>query len=406
MKRLLYILIVLLMPIVALAQNVGGEISRPQKQQSQPVRNPSRPTKPQQQIEAISYDSFSAALLSKAEAGDIDAQYSLGLIYENGLGIEKNMDKAIECYRIAAENGNANAQYHLGLCYENGNGIDKDIDLALDWYQKASAQGLEIAKIRFDTVFDNREELKDESHVVLQEINEDNSNRKTILQNIINNMVRVEGGTFMMGANKKQEKEAFSDEKPAHKVILSSFSIGKYEVTQEEWEAIMGQNPSVFKRPKQPIKGVSWDDCRKFLIRLNGLTGLHFRLPTEAEWEYAARGGKYSKGYKYSGSNDISEVAWYDGNSDDQAHVVGLKLPNELGLYDMSGNVSEWCQDRYSPDYYISSPTENPSGPSYGSSRVPRGGGYISKSKGCRTSCRDHHPASSAYVYYGFRLAL
>ena len=234
-----------------------------------------------------------------------------------------------------------------------------------------------------------------------------NQERKDeIIQNLIDNMVSVEGGTFTMGATSEQGSDADSDEKPAHEVTLSSFSIGKYEVTQEEWEAVMGSNPSFYKGAKLPVKNVSWDDCQDFIRKLNELTGKQFRLPTEAEWEYAARGGIKSKGYENSGSNDIDAVAWYESNSNSKTHEVGTKAPNELGLYDMSGNVFEWCQDWYDNNYYGSSPSQNPKGPSSGSFRVGRGGGWGNNAGRCRVSYRGYDYPSSASGSYGLRLAL
>ena len=211
-----------------------------------------------------------------------------------------------------------------------------------------------------------------------------------IIQNLINNMVYVEGGTFTMGATAEQGSDADSNEKPAHQVSLSSFSIGRYEVTQEEWQAVMGSNPSSFKGPKRPVKNVSWDDCQAFIKKLNEMTGKNFRLPTEAEWEFASRGGIKSQGYKYSGSNNLNSVAWYEDNSGNTTHDVGQKSPNELGIYDMSGNVWELCQDWYDDvgNYYRSSPQTNPMGPSSGSLRVLRGGSWNNRAGGCRVSLR------------------
>ena len=181
-------------------------------------------------------------------------------------------------------------------------------------------------------------------------------NPPSILQNLANNMVYVEGGSFHMGNNISRDCDAFEDEMPIHEVNTSSFYISKYEVTQEEWMFVMGNNPSLFGGSKRPVDNISWDDCQLFIKKLNELTGKQFRLPTEAEWEYAARGGKLSHGFKYAGSNIIQDVAWFEGNSDGQTHEVGSKMPNELGLYDMSGNVFEWCQDWYGnitkEDYY------------------------------------------------------
>lgn len=225
-----------------------------------------------------------------------------------------------------------------------------------------------------------------------------------IIQNLIDNMVPVEGGTFTMGATSEQGNDSGDDVKPAHQVTLSSFSIGKYEVTQEEWEAVMGNNPSAFKGAKRPVENVSWDDCQKFIRKLNELTGKQFRLPTEAEWEYAARGGNRSKGYKYSGSDNIGSVAWYDGNSGSETHPVGQKQANELGLYDMSGNVWEWCQDWYGD--YSSSAQTNPTGPGSGSYRVFRGGGWNDEAVSCLVSVRGCMTPGNRLIDHGLRLAL
>lgn len=214
-------------------------------------------------------------------------------------------------------------------------------------------------------------------------------------------MVFVEGGTFKMGSD---DSEAYSWEKPVHQVTLNSYCIGKYEVTQELWEAVMGSNPSHFKGARRPVEQVSWDDCQVFIRKLNSLTGKNFKLPTEAQWEYAARGGKKSRGYKYSGSNTIGKVARYDGNSGSKTHDVGTKSPNELGLYDMSGNVCEWCNDRYGS--YESSSQTNPTGPSSGSNRVSRGGGYYSNARYCRISYRSIYPPDIRLIDLGLRLCL
>ncbi len=229
--------------------------------------------------------------------------------------------------------------------------------------------------------------------------------RQKIIENLIANMVNVEGGIFTMGATSEQGNDAHSDEEPTHQVSLSSFSIGRYEVTQEEWQAVMGNNPSKFKGAKRPVESVSWDDCQDFIRKLNALTSMNFRLPTEAEWEFSARGGNRSEGFKYSGSNDIDDVAWYDANSGKETHSVGLKSPNELGLYDMSGNVWEWCRDRYGE--YCSSSQTNPIGPSLGFRRVFRGGCWCSLGRSCRVSRRnDGRSPDHRKDIFGFRLAL
>ena len=192
-------------------------------------------------------------------------------------------------------------------------------------------------------------------------------------------MVKVEGGTFTMGATPEQGKDAEDDERPAHQVTLTDYYIGQTEVTQALWTTVMGSNPSTSKGDNLPVTNVSWDDCQIFIEKLNRLfsqklSGKRFALPTEAQWEFAARGGNKSKGYTYAGSNNIYDVAWFENNSDEKTHPVAQKQPNELGLYDMSGNVHEWCQDWHSLGYYRISPENNPQGPRSGYYRVFRGG--------------------------------
>ena len=217
-------------------------------------------------------------------------------------------------------------------------------------------------------------------------------------------MVHVEAGTFTMGATPEMENP-FDNEKPAHQVTLTNdYYIGKYEVTQALWQAVMGNNPSKFKGDNLPVENVSWDDCQEFISQLNRITGKTFRLPTEAEWEYAARGGKKSRGYQYSGSNDISDVAWYDGNSGNKTHAVGSKQANELGIYDMSGNVWEWCQDWHGS--YSSSSQTNPTGVKSGSYRVIRGEGWFSGARICRSSYRDGRLPYASSRDQGLRLVL
>lgn len=212
-------------------------------------------------------------------------------------------------------------------------------------------------------------------------------------------MVFVGGGTFRMGSDSGD-----SDEEPVHDVTLSNYCIGKTEVTQALWRAVMGTNPSHFKGDNLPVENVSWNDCQTFIKKLNAITGANFRLPTEAEWEYAARGGKQSKNYTYSGSNDIGTVAWYYSNSSSQTHPVGQKQPNELGIYDMSGNVWEWCSDWYSS--YSRYAQTNPSGATSGNYRVYRGGGWDGNAGYCRSTNRNRYAPVGRRHYLGFRLAL
>ena len=216
-------------------------------------------------------------------------------------------------------------------------------------------------------------------------------------------MVKVEAGTFTMGATKGMYNSGI--EKPAHKVTLTqNYYIGKYEVTQALWKIVMGSNPSNFKGDDLPVEKVSWDDCQDFISKLNAMTGKRFRLPSEAEWEYAARGGKKSRGYQYSGSNTLGDVAWFWNNSDQSIHPVGTKLPNELGAFDMTGNVWEWCQDWF--NRYSSSPQTNPTGAVSGSCRVYRGGSLCYPAGYCRCSCRFDGTPDFRNGDLGLRLVL
>lgn len=239
----------------------------------------------------------------------------------------------------------------------------------------------------------------DEPGHPLQQINPDSaaipSARKSGLD-----MVPVQGGTFTMGSNNGQD-----DEKPPHQVTLSSFSIGKYEVTQADWFAIMGTRPSLFENCDQcPVENVSWNEVQEFLKQLNKkYPGKNYRLPTEAEWEYAARGGTKSKGFAYAGSDDLNEVAWHASNSDDKTRPVGGQKANELGLYDMSGNVWEWCSDWYGS--YRASAQTNPGGPAKGVLRVIRGGSW-SAPQHCRSAFRGYGGPGDRHGNFGFRLAL
>jgi formylglycine-generating enzyme required for sulfatase activity len=217
-------------------------------------------------------------------------------------------------------------------------------------------------------------------------------------------MIKVEAGTFDMGTTSEQQ-DADSDEKPVHKVTLSrNYYIGKTEVTQALWRAVMGSNPSGIKGDNKPVERVSWNDCQKFISKLNAATGKKFRLPTEAEWEFAARGGNNSNHYQYSGSNSLEDVAWYYGNSNNTTHDVATKQSNELGIYDMSGNVWEWCSDWYGS--YSSNAQYDPAGPNSGSYRVGRGGSWSNVAGLCRSSRRGIINPDLRDYYLGLRLGL
>ncbi|MDR1169919.1 MAG: SUMF1/EgtB/PvdO family nonheme iron enzyme [Prevotellaceae bacterium] len=240
-------------------------------------------------------------------------------------------------------------------------------------------------------------------------------------------MVFVEGGTFLMGCTGEQQDSSHDcdeDEKPVREVTLGSFYIGKYEVTQMQWKTLMGSNPSYSKGDSLPVENMYWRDVQKFIERLNAVTGRNYRLPTEAEWEYAARGGNQSKGYKYSGSNLAKDVAWF---SEGKTRPAGTKQPNELGIYDMSGNVYEWCDDWF--DTCHDSAQNNLSGASseldtgdtvslsdtlfmfvfcdrsFNYRHVIRGGSFSHGAYYCRVADRGNSPSHSCFINVGFRIA-
>lgn len=212
-------------------------------------------------------------------------------------------------------------------------------------------------------------------------------------------MIKVDGGTFDMGAE---------DESPIHKVTLSDYYIAETPVTQGLWSAVMGNDPSYFKGKNRPVENVSWVDCHNFINELNSLAGVEMRLPTEAEWEYAARGGKYNKGCTYSGGNDIDQVAWWSGNSSGKSHTVKTKEANELGIYDMSGNVWEWCHDNYKE--YSNNPVNNPQGPVKEGFKVQRGGcwygRWFANMDSCKVTYRCYDQKTYKSERIGFRLAM
>ena len=223
-------------------------------------------------------------------------------------------------------------------------------------------------------------------------------------------MIPVEGGTFMMGATAEQGSDGNERERPVHQVALDTYFIGQTEVTQALWVAVMGYNPSHFTGELNPVENVSWEECQQFISALNELTERDFHLPTEAEWEFAARGGNESLGYKYAGGDDINNVAWYSGNDSWQTrgtgaygtHAVATRMPNELMLFDMSGNVHEWCQDWFGN--YSSENQTNPTGPASGTNRVYRGGSWYFDEWFCRVSFRNG--VSPDYRSYGIGLRL
>lgn len=220
-------------------------------------------------------------------------------------------------------------------------------------------------------------------------------------------MVLVDGGTFEMGATKEQGNDPDTNEYPVHVVHLSPFYICKTEVTQELWTAVMDENPSRIRGDDQlPVDCVKWDMCQRFIIALNNILKNQFeiRMPTEAEWEFAARGGNRSKGYKYAGSNNLNQVGWYESNSGQSTHPVGMKKPNELGIFDMSGNIWEWCSDW--TGHYPETEQTDPKGPEDGTIRIMRGGSWTYDQSFCRVSRRNYISNVIHVSNCGLRLAM
>lgn len=215
-------------------------------------------------------------------------------------------------------------------------------------------------------------------------------------------MIYIAPGEFMMG---DEVGDLDSNFRPVHRVRLGGYWMAKYPVTQRLYQAVTRKNPSEFTgNEERPVERVCWNDAQAFIKQLNALAGDGFRLPTEAEWEYAARGGAKSRGYRYAGSNELGEVAWYLDNSGKQTYPVGQKKGNELGLYDMSGNTFEWCKDWYASDYYARSPLDNPKGADNGNRRVVRGGSWFGDGDYCRVACRRSNDPANFNVNIGFRV--
>lgn len=215
-------------------------------------------------------------------------------------------------------------------------------------------------------------------------------------------MVYVEGGTFQMGVSAESDADAYEREAPEHNVTVSSFYIGVYEVTQEQWQAVMGDNPSQYTGENMPVDNVTWEAASEFCEKLSALTGKNYVLPTEAQWEFAAKGGNLSEGYKYSGSDNVKDVAWYWDNASFKTHSVGGRLPNELGIYDMSGNVYEWCSDWYAE--YTSDDAVDPAGPETGEQKCCRGGAWASNAAGVRNTYRGSYAVDFQYNILGIRV--
>jgi formylglycine-generating enzyme required for sulfatase activity len=264
------------------------------------------------------------------------------------------------------------------------------------------------AKILLPLKIEYEESLKKVNTIVSEPELKSNLITEDLGNNVKLEMVTIPAGSFTMGSDESD----YDDEKPQHQVKLQEFYLGKYPVTQEQYQAIMGNNPSKFKdNPKNPVELVSWDDAQEFCQKLNQKTGKKYRLPTEAEWEYACRAGTQTRYYFGDDEKQLGEYAWFDKNSDSKTHPVGQKKPNNWGLHDMSGNVWEWCEDPWH-DSYANKPEDIKNNgnsiwsDSNESRHILRGGSWNDNSGGCRSAVRDGYDADFGYYYYGFRLVL
>ena len=328
-------------------------------------------------------------------------------------------DEAAMSFALAAQDGNAEAMYLLGKCYQDGTGVERNIDKAEQWMKKAADRGYIEAKAAMEA-------FPDRSIAAADAAGFSGGDRTISLPgNVKLEMVKVEAGSFEMSARDGEN----SDYEVSHRATLTKdFCIGKTEVTQAQWKAVMGNNPSYFKGDDLPVEKVSWNDAMEFCEKLNDSgkapRGWKFTLPTETQWEYAARGGRKSKGYKYSGSDKADDVAWYYENSGDsrlsdsswdhdkltgnhcKTHPVGQKKANELGLYDMSGNVYEWCLDDYKGDSSELTAEFTRGNDRSGSNRAGRGGCWFDSARGCRSAGRDFDDPGDRGNFLGFRVAL
>jgi len=324
--------------------------------------------------------------LFKDGTGVIDGDIQISWKVENKGIVMSLPGRYLSCkYKVSG--------YELNLAYDDGDRVILIKKGKLDEFRAKQAADIEAKRAA-------------QSGVMAKPYVEQAKKHKPQIEKLLNkHFVSVSGGTFTMGCTAEQDSASCDkDERPLRRVTVSNFQIGRYEVKQLLWQLVMDGNPSDFKGEDLPVESVSWEEVQIFISTLNAVTGKKYRLPTEAEWEYAARGGGKSKGYVYSGSNDIDEVAWYGGNSGSKTRPIGTKQPNELGIYDMSGNVWEWVRDWYGA--YSSDAQTNPTGPVSGFSRVIRGGSWHYTPLLCRITNRDIIMQDHKFSNLGFRLVL
>ncbi|MBQ6305565.1 MAG: SUMF1/EgtB/PvdO family nonheme iron enzyme [Bacteroidales bacterium] len=362
-------------------------------------------------IKKEDYSNAISFLIESADMGNDNAQNYLGDMYYRGIGIEQNDYLAATYYLKAANAGNYNAQFNIGWMYEHGYGVEPNIETALNWYHQSSLQGFKPAYDNWIRLFEEYMSLDSNSITSTQQ-----DDLEFKINGVPFTMKYVEGGTFLMGAqNQNPDRDNYSEdardeEGPVHTVLLSNYYIGETEVTIALWNAVMGTH---FEHKDQPICNISFDEVLAFIDKLNQISNQKFRLPTEAEWEYAAKGGKHSHNYAFSGSDEIDDVTLhyyyfiigvYPDYSSEKIEDVKQAISNELGVYDMTGNVQEWCSDWYGD--YIENTQINPVGPESGNYRVVRGGYYMSTPEECRVTARRHCIPNEKFFNTGFRLVL
>jgi len=356
----------------------------------------------------------------------IHVDLNLDAIKKTATPISLERDRVTVSDSVLSEDYSGNIEEFVGDSDEEKAEIDSEEELwwevqntksksvyinFLDQYPKGRYASEAKSKIRQIENRERAEADRQSEDVAIREAEEDlrhQEMRKNLAalaaEEIASNMVRIPGGSFRMGCTIEQGEDCWENERPEHRVTVSTFYINKYQITQAQWRAIMGSDPIELHNKACdlcPVEGVNWMDVQEFISELNRFTGSNYRLPTEAEWEYAARGGE---NYTYSGSNNIMTIAWYRDNSGGRTHPVGSKAPNKFGLYDMTGNVFEWCNDWFG-NYFSGSKTD-PMGPTSGTTRVVRGGSYHSVTQDCRVSFRGYRAPWMRNVHLGFRLAL
>ena len=382
-------------------QGAGGRIWKRKNQSNNGTMQPTRYRQYRKTIDKIFGNSYNAYAIDWAAAPQEADSAAVAALVED-LDRTLSTRRMQEEYQRQAQAASSTQQAASTSFTEAAVSQSRPVEAIPSTPEPASQNVVAAAPIAHETV--QKPKIEEEKTIKFT-IQEDDKplSKEDLLLKLITDMVLVDGGIFVMGATSEQDDDAWELEFPAHQVKLSSFYLCKYEVTQELWEAVMGYNPSKCQGRNLPVDMVSWDDCQKFIEKLKDITGIQFRLPTEAEWEYAARGGNKSARCKYAGSIEAGDVAWYNQNSEDTSHPVGRKMPNELGLFDMSGNVWEWCADWQ--NFYSDDIQSNPIGDYPSQGRIQRGGCWKQDASLCRVSFRGVCAPALRSQDSGLRLA-